>query len=224
MNKYLADQNCPYSSNLLEDSVVNSFEVFKFLHQHTKLSLTENVFNAAASQSEIEFFEYLYDNKCPWGPKTSACAAEREKVMYIKWLHERGCTWDASTTKNAAEYDNLEVLKYVMENGCPRHTKLIKMAASNNNLKMVKYLHRSGCNWNPEAYREACENGNIKLIMWASNLDLEVPQNFENFNPTTKIQRDCKEMALEKYNKQQHEKILNDYRLLELMENLKDFY
>ena len=115
----------------------------------------------------LQMFQWLRDEGCPWHESTCAEAASNGHLEMLQWLRENGCPWDQETCSRAAGNGHLDVLQWARSNGCPWDNSTCAAAARNGHLDVLKWARAKGCRWDHYTCSEAADNGHLEVLQWA---------------------------------------------------------
>ena len=132
----------------------------------------ENNCRWAALYGHLELVKWLRAKGCPWGTRTSSCAAIGGHLDVLQCIRSQDppCPWDSKNVCYwAALEGHLDMLRWARSQGCPWHEEMTYEAARNGHLKVLKWLIKEGCPYDLSKCRRAAAWGGErtrKVLEW----------------------------------------------------------
>jgi len=127
----------------LNDSILNGYStLIKYLYLNKQYEFTDDTFQYAAENGNLDNMKWLKDQGCCWGINTFSYASKNGNLDNMKWLKSQGCPWDLYTFTKAAKNGNLDNMKWLKEQGCPLYKDAYYYSVQNGHLSTMQWLEK----------------------------------------------------------------------------------
>ena len=161
----------PTKYNFMVAIANNCFQAIKQFRQYG-CEYHKNTFEIAALKSSKEVMQWLYDNDCPFSPRTMSSAVfnydKNSSLEIMKWLYNNGCPIDFDTLPNAISNGNLKIIEWLVSCGERANRYDIDRAIKSRigNLDYVKYIWSIGGQFSIATFSIAVKAGYLDIMKW----------------------------------------------------------